>query len=626
MKKFHRGNKGKNRSNKLNNKVKLNLPKDYPWKVLGWLTNDLVDVLDSADKELLVQITRDRDSYALNLLMDDWGLQNVSIGLGIDTTHIAKIRAKYQLSALLKKYQFDTDKHMREASALETFRRAEAACEAFNHSGYDALCKTGTEKWASIFTYARSFVKKVLGTNSPSRDIVTLWSRHGPGSNLDTCQGQSNAYYKYGNWPYSCTSAALPYAKFLIQTDERWLGYLEDSYRERYDIPKHLILNQRLFWSKVFKLVEGNKIAFVPKNAQTERSIAIEPAMNLMLQLGVDGHIRKRLKRWDVDLDSQEKNQLFAYRGSVNPTLYSTLDLSMASDSLSLKLCELLLPWEWFNYLCKIRSPKGKIGDEVVNYHKISSMGNGYTFALESLIFTALIYGAIKQKTGDCDFRNDISVFGDDIIVRTEYVDLCIASLNRAGFQLNIDKSFISGYIKESCGSDWVQGKPVRPVFMKRLPTDLMELFVDINRLKRVLQLRWGVYESLTVKNMKRWIPLGMRGFVGPYSDTDFDSYIHTQLPTGSYKNWVWKYRRLIKQSTVVRNARNFLQRKLMHDLRGPNIRPKPGLFNSSRDPSRSRSGSRFTVYKSYSYAVRTTHSLSSEWRGHYVEVDPRDS
>jgi len=612
--------KGRRRKPNFTKIVKLALPREYPWKVLQALTIDLAGHLSNDDQALLSQIVRDRDFSALLILADDWGLQNKSISASEGSEHISRLRAKYQLSALLKKFRFETDKDDRKSTAIKKFMKAEDDCHAYNHGGYMALSWGKTEKDAQVFTYARSFLSKVLGENCLSKDLITRWSRHGPGSNLDTEKGQSSIYMKYRGWPYSCTKAAIPYARFLIETDNRWLGYLEDSYRSRNSIPRTRILNREVFWSSVFKVVEGNRITFVPKNALTERSIAIEPTMNLMLQLGVDGFIRRRLKRWDINLDSQVKNQRMAYRGSIDPTdrSYVTLDLAGASDSISLKVCQLLLPPEWYSYLCCLRSPKGVLGKESLEYQKISSMGNGFTFVLESAIFAALTYGAIRSHQGSCDFKSDMSIYGDDIIVRKMVHEKVIHALNTAGFQLNTDKSFTSGFTRESCGTDWIEGKPVRPVFLDETPTDVMELFVDRNRLKRILHLRWGLEKSKTITMMDKWIPEKFRDCIGPCSDIEFDAFLHGALPIGMYDSGLWNHPRL-ERKPISRPGKAFLCRKLMHDLRGSNDTPTADF--KSRRKKISKGGSRFTVMRSYAYTVSKSFSATEIWSSSYAEI-----
>lgn len=81
----------------------LVLPKDYPWKVLSWLTSDLAEMFNDDERALLSQIIRDRDEYSYRLLSDMWGLQCINL---TEDALLCNIRAKYLISALLKKYRF----------------------------------------------------------------------------------------------------------------------------------------------------------------------------------------------------------------------------------------------------------------------------------------------------------------------------------------------------------------------------------------------------------------------------------------------------------------------------------------------------------------------------------------
>lgn len=601
----------------LTSKVKLNLSKDYPWKILERVVDDLegVGALPEDDCAVLKQIIRDRDIETYLFLESHWGLQCINPSLN---TPFAIMRARYLVSSLLKKFQFQTEASTRLDSALTKFRKAEEMCKNYNHVGYKALTNGKTDFEVNIFTYARNFVRKVLG-DSPLHSKLVPWIRHGPGATTDTQRGKVSNFHKFENWPYGCTVDAVRYARFVIETDQRWFGALQDSYRTRYNIPKHYPLNMREFWSRVLTVVDGNRICFVPKNAKTERSIAIEPTLNLYLQLGVDGFIRRRLKHWDIDLDSQEKNQRLANLGStrVPGRSYSTLDLSMASDTLSLRLCEELLPEDWYSFLCALRSPVGTYGDESFHYEKISSMGNGYTFALESLIFAALSAAAINEAQGSIDFINDLAVFGDDIIVKDSCVNETIRALQLGGFSLNLEKSFTKGFVKESCGTDWVKGIPFRPVFLSTIPKDVMELFTDYNRLKRILNVHYGLEETKTLSYMYRLIPENFRKVVGPYSEEVFDSYIHSLRPKDvKNKNGFWKHGRLVKKPIEEggRKAEDFLFRKLMHDLK-----PQVDSFFVSKTKKVSGASSRFTVLKRNAFTVSYTYSLTSYWSDTYI-------
>lgn len=604
--------------------LRVHLPGDYPWKVLRTLANDVSDGLTEKQLAYVLDITRKRDVERLGKLSEAWSPQCMA-PQGYKPHVFA---AKYQVAALLKKYRFPSDNSKRKAAALETFKAGESMCREFNAVHSKRLAYLTDDFELECFTYSKYFLSTLLGEYLPSRAELTEWSRHGPGANLDTRKRQTSMYAKYGNWPYSCTKDALELARLSIQDDERWLGALEDDYRTRMGIAPHLIIDQERFWADVLNVVPGNRIDFVPKNAKTDRSIAIEPAMNLYLQLGVDGFLRRRLKRYGVDLDCQEKNKELARVGSrdwqdENP--FVTLDLKAASDTISLEVCRLLLPPQWFAYLMKLRSPVGVCDDETIVYEKISSMGNGYTFALESLLFFAIIYGVYRATHGTFD-RNEVAVFGDDLIVRADIQKPVVTMLNRCGFSVNPEKSFIQGPFRESCGADWYRGIPVRPVFLDECPRTVMALWCDLNRIRRVQILRgWG-YESSQVQTlMRRWIPDSFRGCQGPYSDEDLDSYEHVPLPLAEAKGGMYSYARL--NVTFKRaGAENFLFRKLMHPLRQTDA--TPSLFHHVRwggvkVKRLSGNGSRFAVYRDNAITVRKEYSQTSYWSDEYNEVLP---
>lgn len=593
----------------------INLPRDYAWKVLGWLSSDLGWLLTDSEQQQVESLIRNRDFEGYLKLSEAWGLQSITSR----GTALAKARAKYQLSALLKKFRFPTDKDEREQAALVKFYQCERACESYNNGGFMRLSWSDEEWMINAFTYARSFISRLLGQTLPGAKLLTEWSRHGPGATLDTKQGGISLFHKFDEWPYSVTIDAYRYARFAIETDARWFGALQNSYRRRFNIPKQMPLDMRVFWSRVLKVVEGNRITFVPKSAVIERTIAIEPTMNLYLQLGVDGFIRRRLKRWGVDLDSQTKNQRFAYQGSLHngADSFCTIDLAGASDSVSLKVCELLLPPDWYAYLLSLRSPVGDLKGEVVKYEKISSMGNGYTFALESLIFTAVIFAVIKSTDG-CVTQDDFAVFGDDLIVRRRLVRRVMRMLEACGFAANHDKSFTSGPVRESCGADWFQGKPMRPVFLDEIPTDVEGLWTDVNRLQRILSLRWGLEKSKCCTLMDKWIPKSFDSFKGPFSDEDFDSYRHVPKPPrlGLYKNGLYRYRRRVRVPIKQRGANDLHIRKLMNPLRPSHLQIKESPWSKRK----AGKGSAFDVTRRNAVASSSTYSVSDIWTSTYTE------
>jgi len=612
----------------------IRLPRDYPWKVASGLLEDLRCSLDEKEYQYASHILKTRDYDAYLALSEAWRPQSNN-SMGCRT--IENVRATYQVSAVLKKFRFPSDNGKRRNAAIKKFMAAEESCREFNDVGHTSLRFLWDSDELRAYTYARNFIAKLLGQLLPSHEQMTLWSRHGPGANLDSSQGHVSLYDKYETWPYSCTSCATGHARLAIQSDERWLGALEDSYRSRHGLPANVIIDQNEFWTNVFQVVNNNRITFVPKNAQTDRSIAIEPAMNLYLQLGVDGYIRRRLKRFGVDLDDQRKNQELARRGSqdwLGDDPFVTLDLAAASDSVSTELCKILLPPQWYHYLMDLRCPTGRLDTgETISYEKISSMGNGYTFALESLIFTALVYGVERVVRGRYEKEN-IAVFGDDLIVRRSSAPLLVRMLNLCGFSVNTEKSFLEGPFRESCGADWFKGAAVRPVFLEETPLLVPALWNDINRLQKFLWLHG--YES-TCKLpswMDKWIPEMFRGFTGPCSDEDFYTYRHVAYPTVGYRRCLWEFNRLTLQNKPSKRGTNFLFRKLMATLRpGEDTNSLSYLLKNSRcrasfAPWSSRSwgrvklaaaGSVFTVSDTKTVTVGVTPTQTSVWSAQYT-------
>lgn len=232
-----------------------------------------------------------------------------------------------------------------------------------------------------------------------------------------------------------------------------------------------------------------NRIVFVPKNYKTYRTIACEPTATLPFQLAFDSHLKQRLRRYGCDLRSQTLNQELARLGSIDQS-YATIDLSMASDTLSLNAVAWLLPDEWFTFLMRLRCSayQGEVGTG--RYAKFSSMGNGVTFALETLVFLACIR-AVGSTGG--------TTYGDDLIVETHLVEPLMRLLQFLGFSVNVDKSFTHGPFRESCGADWLKGKLVTPFYIRKLPKARSELCHVINGLRRIATPEGALWRLLSV-------------------------------------------------------------------------------------------------------------------------------
>jgi hypothetical protein len=593
--------------------VRVRPPKDYPWKVLSCLIEAVSPGVPPEYQQAigeLVSITRARDLAKYEEWSSHWSLQSISKCELVRWPRYAAIM--YQLGSLVRKYQFEGSSLSRRESAIRTVIEGDRICSDYNRGRYRILFRDG--KPTSELELMREFVSLTLGDTLPEFDDLTKMSRHGPGATTSSSGGRVSAYHKYADWPYDVTAGALERSYDLIMQDERWRGALEESYRQRYGIAPWEILDFNEFKERIFRIVPGNKITTVPKDAHTDRPIAIEPTCNQMLQLGVDGYVRRRLRRWGIDLDDQSRNRELAFEGSIRDDWMTpvTIDLSMASDTISLRLAKIVLPAPWYRLLCAIRSPSGLLPDgRRLRFSKLSSMGNGSTFAIESLIFAAVVYAACKTTLGYYP-RASVAVFGDDLCLPQSCATWTCKLLEACGFRVNTTKSFLFGACRESCGTDWIRGTDVRPVFLKNRPTIASHLYTDFNRLSRWLELMFGQdYEGLKPlrETYRSWIPNHL-WLVGPRDDESFDAYVHGGLKPSIGKDGWYTWRVLIPRP-IPRKGPELPFRKLMHPLR-----PRPPQAVSD-------SGNVFDVYHRGSVEWIVSTRRATTWQDEYRLVSP---
>jgi hypothetical protein len=318
-------------------------------------------------------------------------------------------------------------------------------------------------------------------------------------------------YTKFFDSPLTVTSESLVVAyNNATANDPRSTWQLAES-------------NRQLLWGDP-ELVPGSRFSFVPKDDTTSRLIAIEPSLNMFYQLGLGRLLEERLVSFfGLDIASQPQiNQEAACFGSVTDDL-ATLDLSNASDSLGLPMLEWALPGSFLNLLRLLRSPKGDLSGASQELHMVSTMGNGFTFPLETLVFSSVVVACIKSfgftpvrpyKTSAAALEpNELygywGVFGDDIICHKRVAQRVIRLLSLLGFEVNRDKSFVEGVFRESCGRDFFKGHDVRGVYIKRLDTPESR-YVAINALN-VWSAKTGIPLNRTIKRLVatvRWLPI----------------------------------------------------------------------------------------------------------------------
>ena len=227
----------------------------------------------------------------------------------------------------------------------------------------------------------------------------------------------------------------------------------------------------------------GNRYTTVPKTGLTDRGICIEPSLNISYQLDVGRILKTRLKRIGIDLlQGQHTHRVLAAAASVAGHL-ATIDMSNASDTLCRVLPKLVLPPAWFELLDSLRSKFTEIDGSWVRLEKFSSMGNGFTFELETAVFATMARTIVRLNGGDPD---KVRCYGDDLIVPSEHSKDVLSALAYFGFIPNKTKTFVEGPFRESCGGDYWLGKPVRAHFIEELPDEPQKWISLANGIRRM--------------------------------------------------------------------------------------------------------------------------------------------
>jgi hypothetical protein len=282
-------------------------------------------------------------------------------------------------------------------------------------------------------------------------------------------------------------------------------------------LPLSLLQTVYPLWSKQLlevgypHLQVGNKVITVPKDATTDRVIAIEPGINLWFQKSIGEMIRKQLLRDGIDLRYQIRNQELARVGSITNHL-ATIDLSSASDSIASSVVQALLPKRWYDVMDACRSHYGVQSGGPVRWEKFSSMGNGFTFELETLIFYAVCYCC-------CEYLHikpsDVSVYGDDIIIPSACFELFSKMMVFYGFRINESKSFVNSPFRESCGSHYFLGSDCKPVYHKDKLSSVHSVYRLANAIRRLShrQCSYGCDSRFrkTFEHLVQSVPAGLR-------------------------------------------------------------------------------------------------------------------
>jgi len=389
------------------------------------------------------------------------------------------------------------------------------------HGEYNILPRVAFD---SFVGWCRDFIRSIIGDTLPVEALLGSFSGGASTSRPRTKSSPSSKYLGKAHITQTCSSIWST----LVDEMPGWLGEGHDFQTE---------------------IVVGNVLFTVPKKTDIDRVACKEPDLNMFIQKGIGSYFRKCLRRHGINLNDQAINRSLAREGSITDEL-STLDLSSASDSVSEGLVALFLPETWYTHLDAVRSQVTVIDGEEHRNEMFSSMGNGFTFELESLLFFTLAK-AVAYFTGT---RGRLSVYGDDLICPKGMTHHLIFVLQYFGFSINLDKSCIDGPFRESCGGHYHDGLDVTPFYIREPITTLPHLIDIANKLRKWAEVKGLGCLDPEVEEIWLWL----KGFVPSVlwggSDMEFKYQLvsydtpHSRISekiergyggTGSYYHWL---------------------------------------------------------------------------------------
>jgi hypothetical protein len=406
-------------------------------------------------------------------------------------------KSRYLREEILSKY-LDASvvaPSVRRDAAIKKWLSCERTNAKTNVRLYENMADFGWTTSEELFLEVRSLTKRILGElpkafnradgDLRGREILDL-SFHTNGASTRIKRGVKSALEKLSGTAH-CSSSAV----------KHWLRL---SYDTR--------IAQNL------QITENSVLFTVPKKSDIDRVACKEPEINMLLQRSVGEYIRSRLRRFGVDLNDQTINQDLA-RKALDLGL-ATVDLSSASDSITRQLVINSLPFDWWELLNDLRVHSTDVDGTHHSLEMFSSMGNGFTFELESLLFYAITRVVAKSL----NVRDRISVYGDDIICSTQVVPRLRVVFAYLGFTMNSKKTHYTGLFRESCGKHYYGGFDVTPFYVRRAIRTLPDLILHLNHLLWWDGRGWGFFLDPDLARFhQKWasfVPRQLHGGIDP--------------------------------------------------------------------------------------------------------------
>lgn len=318
--------------------------------------------------------------------------------------------------------------------------------------------------------------------------------------------------------------------------------------------PTHLADEYERLENSQPESVPKARVCLVPKDSRGPRVISCEPAELMFIQQGIMRLLYKTLETHPltsgfVNFTDQTINRELAKASSKGDVRLATIDLSDASDRVSLELVRRVFPPNWFEALEACRSevtvlPNG----EEVKLNKFAPMGSSCCFPVEALVFWAGAVAVMQRILRSERSYPNVYVYGDDIIIDSNYFEEIVRGLESIGLVVNRDKSYWKGPFRESCGGDYHFGYDVTPVRVRHdlsksrtsiaTNADLANSFIakfgytDASSLVSVIETEGGyVYPRSELQ-----LPAVIRSFPGASNDVFFKRRFNKNLQREEYR------------------------------------------------------------------------------------------
>lgn len=305
-------------------------------------------------------------------------------------------------------------------------------------------------------------MRTLIGVVLANADPLDIRPCHGSGATADRVQNWDK-YHRLSY--YAKLDAVFPYPEYFFYSASHLVDEIAQLEEAKVAVPRA-------------------RICLVPKDSRGPRVISCEPAELMYVQQGLMRLLYKTMEAHpltsgQINFTDQSINRLKARIGSRDGT-FATIDLSEASDRVSLDLIRRVFPSNWVEALEATRSEETELPNgEILKLNKFAPMGSSCCFPVEALVFWACakasIYtsdlwkGRYPWKIGPSkDLFPEVYVYGDDIAFETRVYEPIVVGLSRVGLVVNLKKSYWKGPFRESCGGDYHNDFDVTPVRVRK--------------------------------------------------------------------------------------------------------------------------------------------------------------